>query len=251
MQKMKTAWLLGEGPGGGTTLVTELLHARRRRWQGREIVGHGGPARSSGFELHKEVRSWADVSSTYCLQLSPLLKRQLLAQVEIHGSKLALEFAAGGQDLVNLGIDLPFIRLIRIEEGLQLQILLLHLGAVIDQLHFVVIENLVQLRDLRIAQTQLGNHVRILPPLSHFSPVHHDWSPSRMPGTSGYTAHGNASVLSQARARQRHCGKSKYPFSFHSYEFPFSQTSNSRARRCFADRPRAWRAPMPPECRSA
>src|SRR6202011_3798415 len=171
MMAIRTAWFprhgdhsvprrsVSEGIVGGGTAGWKRRHVRRRGTPGLQL-------------LIKEYVIGAALSANG-LQLPPLLHRKHLPQVEVHGSEFAFQFAPCREHLVYLSPDLAFIGHVRIEKALQLEVFLLHLSLVVDQLHAMVVENLVQLPELALAELQFFCYVGILPPLAHFVTNHH------------------------------------------------------------------------------
>src|SRR3981081_2857166 len=171
MRAMRTAWFPRRGnhavPRG--TGSERIVRGGTARWKRRHVCRYGTP----GLQLLVKEYVIGTALSANGLQLSPLLHRKHLPQVEGHGSEFAFQFAPGREHLVHLGSDLAFIGHVRIEKALQFEVFLLHLSLVVDQLHAMVVENLVQLPELALAELQFFCYVGVLPPLAHFVTNHH------------------------------------------------------------------------------
>ena len=99
------------------------------------------------------------------LQLLPLGQRKHTAEIQRHGCELALQLSSRFKHLVHLLIDLRFVGAVGIHQSLQLQVLLLSLDLVVNQVHSVLIKDLVELGQLLIGKLQLLGDLRVLPPL--------------------------------------------------------------------------------------
>src|SRR5260370_32723690 len=171
MRAMRTAWFPRRGN-----------HAVPRGSASERILG-GGTAGGGRRHVRGYRTPWLQLFikeyvigaalSANGLQLPPLLHRKHLPQVEVHGSEFAFQFAPGGEYLVDLSSDLDFIGYVRIQKALQFEVFLLHLALIVDHLHAMVVETLVQLPELAVAELQLFCYARALPPLAHFVTHHH------------------------------------------------------------------------------
>src|SRR5437868_9455458 len=91
--KKQNRLALRRGQAAGTTLVTDLVKWRwGRRWHSVRPHRHAGTARPHAFllEIHEEVIPRPAFRSANRLELPPLFQRQLFAEIEAHGCKLAL-----------------------------------------------------------------------------------------------------------------------------------------------------------------
>ena len=130
-------------------------------------------AGTGGHALAEETATAGTPFLANRLELFPLRDREHFPQVEIHHGVLAFQFAARGQNLVDLCADLILAGIVGIQQVLQFQVFLFHRGAIVNQFQAVVKEGLIEFGNLGIAQLQFLGDLRILPPLAHFVPHGH------------------------------------------------------------------------------
>ena len=146
------------------------------------------------------------VAGAVCLQLLPLLRRQLAANGEQEARIRLFELSAGLGDLVDLGQDLAFVGLVFAHHRLEFEFRLLHRGAKVDELLAMLQERFVHSLALCVGQLQLRYELGIVPPLSMIA-VRSEGSFKRRPMVSKSRAVARAATgpLCQRQRRSGHC----------------------------------------------
>src|SRR4029453_2548880 len=95
--------------------------AVREWWQGQN---YGLRCLAGRPDLLLKVHEVVWPTAANSLQLAPLLRGQDPAQIQVHRGVFTLQFSSRRQRLIDLRVNLAFIRNIGVEQVLKLQILL-------------------------------------------------------------------------------------------------------------------------------
>src|SRR5262249_53193997 len=136
-----------------------------------------------------------------------------------------LNFTASREHRIHLRLDLTVVGHVGIEKRLQFQIFLFHFRGVVDQLHAMVVEDLVELGDLVVAKLQLRSDIRVFPPLAHVRAALNEDAFFKCCRLGGLGLLGGSKGPDQKKdQKKKHDGE----FSFHDYS-PLGTSESLRA----------------------